>query len=118
MDKAKRKAVIAGNNEGNPRWSAIPGSERGLSQGSRAYMPDDGLVTEGCQRMQILVFLTDHEGATVSHVINETKRIIDGLQSPQVTFLLAGGNVGVMAASNEAVKQATNWTSCTVPPPC
>ena len=100
------KNVIAGNNEGNPRWSAIPGSERGLSQGARAYMPDDGLVTEGCQRMQILVFLTDHEGATVSHVINETKRIIDGLQSPQVTFLLAGGNVGVMAASNEAVKQA------------
>jgi uncharacterized protein len=39
-------------------------------------MPDDGLVTEGCQRMQILVFLTDHEGATVSHVVDETKRII------------------------------------------
>ena len=100
------KAVIAGNNEGNPRWSAIPGSERGLSQGSRAYMPDDGLVTEGCQRMQILVFLTDHEGSTVSHVVDETQRIIGGLQGPNVEFLLAGGNVGVMAASNEAVKQA------------
>ena len=70
------KNVISGNNEGNPRWSAIPGSERGLSQGARAYMPDDGLVTEGCQRMQILVFLTNHEGATVSHVVNETQRII------------------------------------------
>ena len=100
------KAVIAGNNEGNPRWSAIPGSERGLSQGSRAYMPDDGLVTESCQRMQILVFLTDHEGSTVSHVVDETQRIIAGLQGPNVEFLLAGGNVGVMAASNEAVKQA------------
>ncbi len=100
------KNVIAGNNEGNPRWSAIPGSERGLSQGARAYMPDDGLVTEGCQRMQILVFLTDHEGATVSHVVKETQRIIAGLQSPEVQFLMAGGNVGVMAASNEAVKQA------------
>nr|WP_272880916.1 MMPL family transporter [Pseudomonas fragi] len=100
------KAVIAGNNEGNPRWSAIPGSERGLSQGSRAYMPDDGLVTEGCQRMQILVFLTDHEGPTVSHVVDETRRIIGGLQGPDVEFLMAGGNVGVMAASNEAVKQA------------
>ena len=100
------KTVIAGNNEGNPRWSAIPGSERGLSQGSRAYMPDDGLVTEGCQRMQILVFLTDHEGSTVSHVVDETQRIIAGLQGPNVEFLLAGGNVGVMAASNEAVKQA------------
>ena len=100
------KNVIAGNNEGNPRWSAIPGSERGLSQGARAYMPDDGLVTEGCQRMQILVFLADHEGATVSHVVKETQRIIAGLQSPEVQFLMAGGNVGVMAASNEAVKQA------------
>jgi len=100
------KNVIAGNNEGNPRWSAIPGSERGLSQGARAYMPDDGLVTEGCQRMQILVFLTDHEGPTVAHVVNETQRIIAGLQTPEVQFLMAGGNVGVMAASNEAVKQA------------
>ncbi|MEB0206154.1 efflux RND transporter permease subunit [Pseudomonas sp. CCC3.1] len=100
------KNVIAGNNEGNPRWSAIPGSAQGLSQGSRAYLPDDGLVTEGCQRMQMLVFLTDHEGPTVSHVVKQTQRIIAGLQSPEVQFLMAGGNVGVMAASNEAVKQA------------
>ncbi|MNG82874.1 MMPL family protein [compost metagenome] len=100
------KRVIAGNNEGNPRWAAIPGSARGLSQGARAYMPDDGLVTEGCQQMQILVFLADHEGATVSHAIGEARRIIEQVRTPQVEFLLAGGNVGVMAASNEAVKRA------------
>ncbi|MDR0279235.1 MAG: MMPL family transporter [Paucimonas sp.] len=100
------KRVIAGNNEGNPRWAAIPGSSRGLSQGARAYMPDDGLVTDGCQQMQILVFLADHEGATISHVINEARRIIADVSTPHVEFLLAGGNVGVMAASNEAVKRA------------
>ena len=100
------KRVIAGNNEGNPRWAAIPGSARGLSQGARAYMPDDGLVTEGCQQMQILVFLADHEGATVSHAIGEARRIIEDVRTPRVEFLLAGGNVGVMAASNEAVKRA------------
>lgn len=100
------KRVIAGNNEGNPRWAAIPGSSRGLSQGARAYMPDDGLVTEGCQQMQILVFLTDHEGATVSHVLGEAQRIIEQVATPELTFYLAGGNVGVMAASNEAVKHA------------
>ncbi|MDZ3991998.1 hypothetical protein PspTeo4_13896 [Pseudomonas sp. Teo4] len=100
------KRVIAGNNEGNPRWAAIPGSSRGLSQGARAYMPDDGLVTEGCQQMQILVFLTDHEGATISHAIGEARRIIEDVRTPKVDFLLAGGNVGVMAASNEAVKRA------------
>ena len=100
------KEMIAGNNEGNPRWSAIPGSSRGLQQGSLAYSADSGLVSEGCQRMQILVFLNDHEGATVFHVVNEAKRIIAAVQLPEVQFKLAGGNVGVMAASNEAVKHA------------
>ncbi len=100
------KEVIAGNNEGNPRWAAIPGSSQGLQQGAYAYSPDSGLVTDGCQQMQILVFLTDHEGATVAHVLSEAKRIINGIHVPGVSFKLAGGNIGVMAASNEAVKQA------------
>jgi len=100
------KQVIAGNNEGNPRWAAIPGSAQGLQQGAYAYSPDSGLVTDGCQQMQILVFLSDHEGATVAHVLAEAKRIIAGIQVPGVEFKLAGGNIGVMAASNEAVKHA------------
>ncbi|MGP3792374.1 efflux RND transporter permease subunit [Pseudomonas sp. B392_1p] len=100
------KAVIAGNNEGNPRWSAIPGASRGLQQGSLAYSPDHGLVSEGCQHQQILVFLTDHEGATIFHVIDEAKRVIADVSIPEARFKLAGGNVGVMAASNEAVKRA------------
>ncbi|MFJ4387781.1 RND family transporter [Pseudomonas sp. NPDC089408] len=100
------KTVIAGNNEGNPRWAAIPGSSRGLSQGARAYVPDDGLVTDGCQRMQILVFLTDHDGATVAHVVSEAKRIIAQVQVPEIEFVLGGGNVGVMAAANDSVKRA------------
>ncbi|MCU1717552.1 efflux RND transporter permease subunit [Pseudomonas sp. 5P_3.1_Bac2] len=100
------KELIAGNNEGNPRWAAVPGSSRGLQQGSLAYSPDHGLVTDGCQRMQILIFLTDHEGATVFHVVEEAKRIIAEVSVPEVQFKLAGGNVGVMAASNEAVKRA------------
>ncbi|MFK0089160.1 RND family transporter [Pseudomonas sp. NPDC090755] len=102
----KGKVVIAGNNEGNPRWAAIPGSARGLSQGARAYMPDDGMVTDACQQMQILVFLADHEGATLSHVLGEAQRIIEQIRTPELNFYLGGGNVGVMAASNEAVKHA------------
>jgi predicted RND superfamily exporter protein len=100
------KVVIAGNNEGNPRWSAIPNSERGLQQGSRAYSSELGMVTDGCQQMQILVFLTDHEGATVAHVVKELKRIVAADVTPGVNFRLAGGNAGIMAASNEAVDRA------------
>ncbi|SFP50422.1 hypothetical protein SAMN05216229_10325 [Geopseudomonas sagittaria] len=103
---AAGKVVISGNNEGNPRWSAIPNSERGLQQGSRAYSSELGMVTDGCQQMQILMFLTDHEGATVAHVIKEVKRIIAADVTPGVSFRLAGGNAGIMAASNEAVDRA------------
>ncbi|MDZ3991960.1 hypothetical protein PspTeo4_13592 [Pseudomonas sp. Teo4] len=88
------KEMIAGNNEGNPRWAAIPGSSRGLQQGSMAYSPDAGLVTDGCKRMQVLVFLNDHEGATVAHVVKEAQRVIATLQAPQVSFHLAGATWG------------------------
>ncbi|AQZ96455.1 RND family transporter [Halopseudomonas phragmitis] len=100
------KVSIAGNNEGNPRWAAIPGSSRGLMAGSRAYSDSHGLVVDGCQTMQVLLFLNDHEGDTITHVVDQVERIIARIDEPKVAFKLAGGNVGVMAASNEAVQQA------------
>ncbi len=100
------KVSIAGNNEGNPRWAAIPGSSRGLMAGSRAYSDSHGLVVDGCQTMQILLFLNDHEGDTIALAVDQVERIIADIDEPKVQFKLAGGNVGVMAASNEAVQQA------------
>jgi len=105
------KVNISGNNEGNPRWAAIPGSARGLQPGSNAYSSSHGLVLDGCGSMQVLIFLNDHEGSTISHVAGEVERIlatlnVPGEDQPKAEFFLAGGNVGVMAASNEAVKQA------------
>lgn len=100
------KVTIAGNNEGNPRWAAIPGSERGLQAGSQAYSNDNGLVVEGCGTMQVVVFLSSHEGKLIGPAIQRIKEIIAAIDEPKVEFKLAGGNVGVMAASNEAVKKA------------
>jgi len=100
------KVTIAGNNEGNPRWAAIPGSWRGLKAGSQAYSSDHGLVVDGCNTMQIVVFLKNHKGELISRVVDRIQEIIAVIDEPKVEFLLAGGNVGVMAASNEAVKKA------------
>jgi hypothetical protein len=100
------KVAIASNNEGNPRWAAIPGAQRGLQPGSMAYSQAHGLVLDGCQTMQILVFLENHSGETVGHAVDEIERILAGVDQSKVQFKLAGGNVGVMAASNEAVKHA------------
>jgi predicted RND superfamily exporter protein len=100
------KLVISAFNEGSPRWRALPRSEVGLSTGSRAFDPNLGLNTEGCKAIQILVFTKDHEGATVAHVLHEAKKFIEANPVDGVTMRLASGNIGVMAATNEAVESA------------
>ncbi len=111
------KVGIAANNEGNPRWSALPRDSQALQQGSAAYNPDLGLNTDGCTAMQVLIYTRDHQGATLDHLTHEIKRYIaeQSQKDPaggevefhiDKAFRLAGGNAGVMAATNEAVEEA------------
>ena len=106
------KVGIAANNEGNPRWAALPRSSQALQQGSAAYNPDLGLNTDSCTAMQVLIYTKDHQGVTLDHLTKEIKRYIAEQPTEGVefrvdqSFRLAGGNAGVMAATNEAVEQA------------
>lgn len=100
------RLVISAFNEGNPRWRALPRTEDGLSVGSRAFDPQLGLNTESCRAIQTLIFTDNHEGATIAHVVAEIKRFIATHPVEGVTLRLASGNVGVMAATNEAVGAA------------
>jgi hypothetical protein len=100
------KLIIGAFNEGNPRWRALPRTQVGLSTGSKAFDPGLGLNNESCRAIQVMIFMKDHEGATIAHAISEIKRFIADNQVPGVVLRLAGGNVGVMAATNEAVSEA------------
>ena len=100
------KIAASSNNEGNPRWSALQRTEAALRSGARALSPDLGLNTEGCKVINLQVFLKDHEGATLSHVVGEVRNFIAEDKTPNITFKLAGGNAGVAAATNEAVEHA------------
>ncbi|MEC9358679.1 MAG: efflux RND transporter permease subunit [Pseudomonadota bacterium] len=100
------KLVIGAFNEGNPRWQALPRSQVGLSTGSKAFDPKLGLNTEGCKAIQVLVFTKNHDGSTIAHLISEIKRFIDDNPVDGVKMRLASGNVGIMAATNEAVSAA------------
>lgn len=100
------KIAASSNNEGNPRWAALQRTEASLRSGTKALSPDLGLNTEGCKVINLQVFLKDHEGATLSHVVNEVRDFIAADKTPNVKFLLAGGNAGVAAATNEAVEHA------------
>ena len=106
------KVGIAANNEGNPRWQALPRSSQALQQGAGAYNPDLGMNTNGCSAMQVLIYTKDHQGATLAHIVKEIKRFKQENAVPgaefrvEQSFRLAGGNGGIMAATNEAVERA------------
>ncbi|MEQ1438882.1 efflux RND transporter permease subunit [Fontimonas sp. SYSU GA230001] len=100
------KLVISAFNEGNPRWRALPRSQVGLSAGSKAFDPNLGLNNEGCRAIQVIIFMKNHEGVTIAHAVEEIKRFIAENPVEGVRLRLASGNVGVMAATNEAVAAA------------
>ncbi|MDB5731686.1 MAG: transporter, partial [Variovorax sp.] len=100
------KLAASGNNEGNPRWAALQRTEAALRTGSKAANPELGLNTEGCKTIHLQLFLKDHEGATLKHVVGEVRKFIDADKTPNLRFRLGGGNAGVAAATNDAVEHA------------
>jgi predicted RND superfamily exporter protein len=100
------KLAASGNNEGNPRWAALQRTEAALRTGAKAANPELGLNTDGCKVLHLQLFLKDHEGATLKHVVGEVRKFIEADKTPNLKYRLAGGNAGVAAATNEAVEQA------------
>ena len=100
------KVAAGGNNEANPRWAALQRTEAALRTGSRTLNPLKGLNDDGCKVIHLVIYLKDHQGATLKHVVNEVQKFIHAEKTPGITFRLAGGNAGVAAATNEAVEKA------------
>jgi predicted RND superfamily exporter protein len=100
------KLYVSGNNEGNPLWRTLQRSSMSLRSGSQAANPELGLNNEMCQVINAMVYLNDHQNATLKHVITEINDFIAANPVEGVHFRLAGGNAGVAAATNEAVDVA------------
>ncbi|MDQ3061193.1 MAG: MMPL family transporter [Pseudomonadota bacterium] len=100
------KMAASGNNEGNPRWAALQRTEAALRTGAKVANPELGMNTEGCKTIHLQLFLKDHEGATLKHVVGEVQKFILADTTPNLRFRLAGGNAGVAVATNEAVEHA------------
>jgi hypothetical protein len=76
-------------------------------QQSVTYVPtSSGLLNSDCSVMPVMLFTTDHKAETIRRVVEEVKKFESGHGNPAVAFRLATGNVGVMAATNEAVDAA------------
>jgi len=100
------KIINAGWNEGSLKWRALSRNRDVLAQSVTPVDTATGLLNSDCSAMQVLVFTKDHQGTTVAHIVQEIKKFARENNSEGIQFLLASGNVGVMAATNEAVDAA------------
>jgi predicted RND superfamily exporter protein len=100
------KIINAGWNEGSLKWRALSRNRDVLAQSVTPVDTATGLLNSDCSAMQVLVFTKDHQGTTVAHIVQEIKKFAREHDSERIQFLLASGNVGVMAATNEAVDAA------------
>jgi predicted RND superfamily exporter protein len=102
------RAVNEMLHEGDIRWRTLPQLRPELAYlmryaGSR---DDNEMMSMGCREMNVRVFLADHKGATLRRVIEKTEAFIRSHPLPGAAFVLAGGNAGVMAATNQVVGKA------------
>jgi predicted RND superfamily exporter protein len=100
------KMVNAGFNEGNIKWRQLPRDPQVMAQSVTPIDTSTGLLNPDCSAMQVLVNTTDQQGETIANLVSEVKRFAAAHPSDKLEFKLATGNVGVMAATNEAVDKA------------
>ncbi|WP_428311837.1 efflux RND transporter permease subunit [Hydrocarboniphaga sp.] len=100
------KVVWGQYNENNPRWQQLPRSQDGLILAGQQFTTSTGLLNDDCSVMPTYIFTADHKATTIDHVISAIKQFDnDGMALPDLKLELAGGNVGVMAATNDVIKK-------------
>ena len=100
------KVVNAGYNEGNIKWQTLPRNTQTLVQAISRVPTSSGLLNGDCSVMPVILFMADHKAETIERVVNAVKQYRIEFESDNLTFKLASGPVGVMAATNEAVSAA------------
>lgn len=97
------KQMIKGMNEGNLKWESLSRNPEVLNTSvSRA----EGLYNSNCSLAPVLVFLNDHKAETLDAVVGAVKAFAATHNQEGLEFLLAAGNAGIEAATNEVIKSA------------
>lgn len=100
------KVVNGGWNEGSLKWRVLSRDPVVLAQSVTPIDTSSGLLNTDCSAMQVMIFTKDHKGETLARVVQAVKDFARENNDERMRFLLAGGNAGVMAATNETVDAA------------
>lgn len=94
-----------GWNEGNPRWYTLSRNRAVLAH-SAVAVGSDRLMNTDCSQLALTFYLTDHRAATIDAVIDTIRHYLALHPPARVHMHLAAGNAGIMAATNDVVRQA------------
>ncbi|MEY4940478.1 MAG: hypothetical protein RIQ93_2213 [Verrucomicrobiota bacterium] len=100
------RTINAGLNEGSLKWRILPRNPQALAQVVSPIETATGLLNSDASVMPVMIFLNDHKAETLRAVTDAVKAFATTHNSPKAKFLLASGNAGVMAATNEVVAAA------------
>ncbi|MCE9523537.1 MAG: MMPL family transporter [Alphaproteobacteria bacterium] len=92
--------------EGNLKWRVLPKAPDVLALATSAISDTTGLRNSDCSLLPIAVFLTDHRDDTLRRVAAAAEAFVAANKMPGVTFRLATGNAGVLAAINDTVRKS------------
>jgi hypothetical protein len=93
-------------NEGSFAWYDLIPSQPALNE-IIGETPRN-FIDQDCDMLLLSVFLKDHKAATLNQVVTIVQNFATTQHLPGVSFLLAAGNAGIAAATNQVVASANN----------
>ena len=99
------KQVVKGLNEGSLKWQTLSRNPYVLNSSVSTLR---GLYNSDCSMAPVILYLDDHKADTLSRVVTVTKAFADENNNENVRFVLASGNSGIEAATNEVISLAQN----------
>ena len=98
------RRVLAGLNEGNPKWYEFLPNQDMLNTVT-AGAPR-GLYNDTCSLLTVYAYLRDHKADTLARVVAHVEAFAKDNDTKDVQFLLAAGSAGIESATNIVVKNA------------
>lgn len=109
------KAVTQDFAEGWVKWRMLPEDKAQIAQGiGFSTRLGNEYRNSACTAIPINIYTTDHQATTITKVVDAIKAFKAANDSDTLTFRLASGNVGVMAATNEVVHRSDKWVNLTL----
>ncbi len=101
------KSITVALSEGNYKWYALPRDQNILNSALGTVPMPTNLFNQSCTMAPVFVFLDDHKAATLELATATIEAFAkENDKQGTVKFLLASGNAGIEAATNQSIAKA------------